>query len=296
MRSGRGSVEVDYLRQFNQMCRMKYMFTIDVAGVPRELFSARLKPNGDVYISLRAGAHNAVSGGKMLTYSEWVALQPPGFSQIRFAVHPTRKSKLDFNAIKLKETVADGTELTAVQMTQALKRNGRFAPVVNRRSSDLRNPWYIADIHDYDIVRIGAFQPQFYTMFYSIVLTSTSTDVSNVTFHSPNVRTVSFPGFQLLLIWWFCKSPSVPGGYYQKIWTEEPESLTGDSRALNAKLMAGLDLADLNLFLHTQQEHMLGLYGNYLYQFLEFHFSLKPSLQRSDFILSPHGYDAFRIG
>jgi hypothetical protein len=274
---------------------MKHMFTIDVAGVPRELFSARLKPNGDVYISLRAGAHNAVSGGKMLTYRDWVAKQPPGFSQIRYSVHPTRRSELGFNAIKLKETVTGGAELTSVQMTKALKKNDRFAPLVNRRCSDLSNPWYIADAKDYEPVGLGSYQPQFYTMFYAIILTSTSTNVSSVYLQSTNVRTVSFPGFQIVLIWWFCNSPSLPAGYYQKIWTEKPESLTGDSKAWNAKMMAGLELADLKLFLHAQQEHMLGLYRNYIYQFSEFHFGLKPSLQRSDLVLSSHGYDAFRI-
>lgn len=104
----------------------KTVFGVQIGGILHTLFTVRLKLNGELMITHPLGASYAgdLSSGESgaLVASE----NSPKFIQERLSVHLSQNSR-DYNTVKRTSVRSDGTELTSVAITNAVKKKEGYA-------------------------------------------------------------------------------------------------------------------------------------------------------------------------
>src|ERR1700688_2796036 len=106
------------------------VFTIDIDGTPRAIFSVQRRTSGDLTIIIKQGGYRTGSN----TYK----VMSPGHEvrEQRISIHMSLEST-DTNVIKHTQALADGTKLRTYNFSKAIKATNKFAPVFMERCRDL---------------------------------------------------------------------------------------------------------------------------------------------------------------
>jgi hypothetical protein len=140
------------------MVRIRVVATVD--GAYRGLFSLLEKPNGELIVPVTHSGR--YSDGSTLDYDRASAIL-----EERISIHLSPNSE-EFTTIKRTTVLADGRRITAVALTDAVKRKSGFSSIFVRRYENLSGDGYAplgkAKIGECLLV-VPEHDPKFFTMF-----------------------------------------------------------------------------------------------------------------------------------
>ncbi|MFC3125362.1 hypothetical protein ACFOD4_09830 [Pseudoroseomonas globiformis] len=201
-------------------------FAMEVDGDLRALLSAREWSDGTIFVDLKPGEFM-----RPTLYHDWEIEKP--IKAQKYSIHPTNKSKIKINVIKLTTTLQDGTELTQANYTKGIKSNSSFSVLYTKRSPDIRDkPYDIDDARDY--IRIGKYNPHNSTLIYSVVASRKGTELrANPARDIFNVYNHTIGHFNIAICWTVASLKSdVTGTIFHTItFKEGPHPITGEIEA-----------------------------------------------------------------
>jgi hypothetical protein len=136
-------------------------FTTRVEEKPRVLFSVLEKKNGELIIPVRSAERYGH------TYSSAIPIL-----EQRFSIHPSLKSK-DYTTIKHTTNLVDGTQVSSVALTDAIKLRTGFSIVYVKRVQDLSPEKYLlseADANSSTLIKLPPIKPPTEMLFYGLLV------------------------------------------------------------------------------------------------------------------------------
>jgi hypothetical protein len=176
------------------MARIRVAATVD--GAYRGLFSLLEKPSGELIIPVTHGGR--YSDGSTLDYDRATTIL-----EERISIHLSPNSE-QFTTIKRSTVLADGRRITAVALTDAVKRKSGFSNIFVRRYENLSGEGYAplgkAKIGDRLLV-VPEHDPKFNTMFGGLYLGHPDVEFK-VAEKDPmlHIEAIRFRSFQLVVI------------------------------------------------------------------------------------------------
>jgi hypothetical protein len=177
-------------------------FAVVKQGTPRCILSIAEMKGGDLILNLRA---NHLSHATGIPFGAGIDDRGDPIKEYRYTIHMSPDSKVGINTIKLHHDLENGTTLTAIQYTAAIKQTNSFAPIYARYCSALHD-------HRYDIKKIngryeslGDLNNEF-TLVFAVFVGPTDRLFSAVGSYF-QYRQVKFKEFSVVMLWSFLTAP-----------------------------------------------------------------------------------------
>jgi hypothetical protein len=198
------------------------LFTIDIDGTPRAIFSEQLRSSGDLGIIIKQGTYRtAANTFKVLS---------PGHEirELRVSIHMSPESE-ERNAIVHTMALADGTKQRTYNFTRAIKATNKFSPIFLERCRDLSVLRHVVKRANIPRVSLGWYSPRNFQLVYGIFvgradrefLIDPPRDEQNIM----NIIQVPIGAFKLVVVWSFLGLSSNQTSRYLPLKTYPPEQI-----------------------------------------------------------------------
>lgn len=237
----------------NTVNMAKLRVTIDVDGIPRTLFSAKERRNGELTVKVKHG-----EGARSLGTLGAVAEPHPETERIRvvrYSVHMSENSTTGANQIKQTKEFVQGPNETIYHITEAIKRNTGYAPVLVRKCPALILGRYNASQKTEVQRSLGSYSPQQCTLLFAVAFASPNYASNCGNLGEIQFEEFSFSRVKIAVLWWFMRLPSNHTGFSRRSLTLDPSSLgTREAQGMR-KIMSGFTIDEfVEYFCATSEE------------------------------------------
>jgi hypothetical protein len=238
------------------------LITINVDGVPREIFSVEEKAaDGKLILKFDGrGAHTDATTYKGASVEDAI-------KEHHISIHRSLESKTEINAIHRTMLLQNGRKLETRHYTNAVKTTKQFATVFFERCQDFRRAPPASNTQSDAQISLGWYDPRQFQLVYGIVVGSAEREFIPTTvpdFQQFNISQKIFGVFRLVIIWSFISLPSNPTSNYSVVRTHKPEVIPTleDPRLQEFLQMTadGYDEEGSLIWFYLQRQNLLNQY------------------------------------
>jgi hypothetical protein len=193
------------------MSKKPVVFAIESDDKPRRLLSVNARSSGDLLVSLNASVRARAPGTPINEPSPELAHNRK-IIEYRYSVHPSKNSPHGANVIKLTRTLDDGTQITGVINTCAIKADSGFEPIFVRRYTNLRDPYYDINGSPKAIV-MDSYHTSF-TLVLGLFVGPAGREFRWQKCDDFKFIERDFNTFRLILLWSFLGMPATDSGHF----------------------------------------------------------------------------------
>jgi len=141
-------------------------FVIRAGNEYSRLFSVGEDEEGGTVLFLRSSQlfrPPGLPGGPLAAMMPQIKIQ-------KYSIHASADSAYNNTYINHTMLMSDKSKFKTEYVTQALKGKQNFVFLFCRRCADLRIPTFRVKARDTNLIKIGSYNPDFFTLFYAVIV------------------------------------------------------------------------------------------------------------------------------